>query len=366
MKKLKAQNASQKRKAKKKVKRKMEESERGNWVSDRLDWIEKSINNNNNSNNADADAATTNTANNDYDDNTTNDCDDNADQAEDDDDEEEHEQQRQTRPSYKKQTKTTTTTTNHDISLVCWNVLADSYCSRSSHKNLPMTYQTKVFNRKQRQHSVRQTIKLLDAKLLPSLIALQEVDPPLELSSSKCLTQLGYGCIETTSCPDGKVGRVDACGLYYRQTEWTCLEYETVQLDELAILRSSASSAVEASSAEIIASVSVPGNDVYDIKSENEEKRTPSTTCSSSDSSYPKRRRSNSNINKKSKKENNNASLAGLQRSFVRKNVALLVRLGHIPTGRRLVVIVAHLFWNPQYEYVKVREYQSSINMRLY
>ena len=361
MKKLKAkQNASQKRKAKKKVKRKMEELERGNWVLDRLDWIEKSINNNNNSNNDDADAAITNSANNDYDDNTTNDCDDNADQAEDDDDddEEEHEQQRQTRPSYKKQSKkTTTTTTNHDISLVCWNVLADSYCSRSSHKNLPMTYQTQVFNRKQRQHSVRQTIKLLDAKLLPSLIALQEVDPPLELSSSKCLTQLGYGCIETTSCPDGKVGRVDACGLYYRQTEWTCLEYETVQLDELAILRSSASSTIEASSAEIIASVSVPGNDVHDIKSEKEEKRTPSTTCSSSDSSYPKRRRSNSNINKKSKKKNNNASLAGLQRSFVRKNVALLVRLGHIPTGRRLVVIVAHLFWNPSYEYVKVREY---------
>jgi hypothetical protein len=71
----------------------------------------------------------------------------------------------------------------HDFSIICWNVLADAYCSRSSHKNLPSKFQTRVFNRNQRQHQIRQILRHFHDKLSPDLIALQEVDPPLE---SKC------------------------------------------------------------------------------------------------------------------------------------------------------------------------------------
>jgi hypothetical protein len=47
--------------------------------------------------------------------------------------------------------------------------------------------------------------------------------------------------------------------------------------------------------------------------------------------------------------------LQGLQHGFLRKNVALLVRLRHKETGRTVVIANAHLFWNPSFEYVKVR-----------
>ena len=42
-------------------------------------------------------------------------------------------------------------------------------------------------------------------------------------------------------------------------------------------------------------------------------------------------------------------NLMGLQTSFVRKNMALLVRLEHLDSNRELVVAVVHLFWNPRY-----------------
>jgi mRNA deadenylase 3'-5' endonuclease subunit Ccr4 len=198
---------------------------------------------------------------------------------------------------------------HHDISIISWNVLADSYCNRSSHKNLPMKFQNRVFDRKQRQHHVRQTLRLVSTVLRPDLIALQEVDPPLGITT--CLKEMGYdGAVETPACPDGRNGRVDSCGLYFPLAKWKCLEHETVQLDNLATLQS--------------------GNDNFFKK--NEELRRRKNGMSSTTSS----------------------NLQGLQTSFIRKNVALLVRLEHVGTGKEIVVAVAHLFWNPAYEYVKV------------
>jgi hypothetical protein len=55
---------------------------------------------------------------------------------------------------------------------------------------------------------------------------------------------------------------------------------------------------------------------------------------------------------------NNSASttshLQGLQQGFLRRNAALLVRLRDT-SGRTVVVANAHLYWNPGFEYVKVR-----------
>jgi hypothetical protein len=45
------------------------------------------------------------------------------------------------------------------VALVCWNVLADSYCNRRSHQHLPMVYQNHVFDKPQRQHHVRQILR---------------------------------------------------------------------------------------------------------------------------------------------------------------------------------------------------------------
>ncbi len=59
--------------------------------------------------------------------------------------------------------ETSIPTHSHDpslsIGLICWNVLADSYCNRRSHRKLPLVYQNHVFDKHQRQHHVRQTLR---------------------------------------------------------------------------------------------------------------------------------------------------------------------------------------------------------------
>jgi mRNA deadenylase 3'-5' endonuclease subunit Ccr4 len=151
----------------------------------------------------------------------------------------------------------------------------------------------------------------------PDLLALQEVDPPLGVAS--CLKEQGYEAIETVATKGGRVGRVDSCGLYYKEDVWTCVRHETVFLDDLATNCSS----------DIVGNYEKIGG-------------------GGNDNTIDRSKRTSNNMNE---------SLRGLQTSLSRKNVALLVRLHHKPTRREVVVVNAHLFWNPAYEYVKVSLY---------
>lgn len=133
--------------------------------------------------------------------------------------------------------------------------------------------------------------------LRPDFLALQEVDPPLQIAS--CLAECGYQGHQTATDPSGRIGRVDSCGLYYRQDTWKSVEVESIRLDDLASLCS----------------------------------RNQGGTFHSS----------------------TRASLEGIECSFLRRNMALLVRLQHLPTGQEIVIATAHLFWNPLYPEVKVK-----------
>lgn len=126
------------------------------------------------------------------------------------------------------------------------------------------------------------------------LIALQEVDAPLQVP--QCMKECGFEGHHTPSDSSGKNGRVDSCALYYKSDVWTSIEVECISLDDLA------------------------------------------TLCSKNGKFTPSTR----------------ASLMGTESNFLRKNVALLVRLKHIETKQEIVVAVAHLFWNPLYQDVKV------------
>lgn len=184
------------------------------------------------------------------------------------------------------------------VSIICWNVLADSYCSRRSHRHLPLMYQNHVFDRHQRQHHVRQILRqMASGNLKPDILALQEVDPPLEIPS--CLEECGYKGHHTPTDPSGKNGRVDSAALYYRMDTWKSVGVESIRLDDIA------------------------------------------TLCS---------RNQTGTFNPSTR-----ASLEGIETSFLRKNMALLVRLQHIETGQEIVVAVVHLFWNPLFQEVKVR-----------
>lgn len=130
------------------------------------------------------------------------------------------------------------------------------------------------------------------------------------------MRSLGYGVVETIGSLGGRAGRVDSCGLYFREDNWKCLNHETIRLDDLAILRSSSES------------------DDRVEKNHNEIKN--------------KRRRNDNG-------DTQSGRLKGFERSFVRKNVTLLARMEHKPSRRQVVIVVSHLFWNPAYDYVKVR-----------
>lgn len=164
MRKPKGKTAAQKRRARAKVKSRQQEKERENWVQDRLQWI--SVSDHHNLDFVD-----------DIDDKVQLDLLQQKVEIEDDEIviscEDDQSVENETKENENKEPL-------HDFSIICWNVLADSYCSRSSHKNLPRKSQSRVFNRNQRQHHVRQTLKFLDEKLSPDLVALQEVDSPLQ------------------------------------------------------------------------------------------------------------------------------------------------------------------------------------------
>ena len=91
--------------------------------------------------------------------------------------------------------------TNANVSLVCWNVLADSYCNYRSHKHLPLKFQRHVFDRHQRQHHVRQTLRRFASTIQPDLIALQEVDPPLQVAD--CMNSEADGLIVAAIAHNG-------------------------------------------------------------------------------------------------------------------------------------------------------------------
>ena len=173
------------------------------------------------------------------------------------------------------------------FSIVSWNVLADAYCSPRSHRCLPEKTQHHIFNRNQRRLHVQKTLRQLVSSLNRPIFALQEVDSPLEVLET--LQELGYDGVETPTSPGGKNARVDACGLYFDKDEWVCSKSEAIRLDDLATLRS---------------------------------KSTQEVTVGT---------------------RNN---LQGLQASFLRKNMALLVMLEHVQTKKNIMVVVVHLYWN--------------------
>ena len=132
------------------------------------------------------------------------------------------------------------------------------------------------------------------------------------------MDECGYQGHHTPTDFTGRIGRVDACAIYFRRDRWTSIDVEIVRLDDLATLCTPPPTNQE------------PGND--------------GTSTSTTTTTTPSRAN----------------SLIGIESSFLRKNMALLVRLQHVKTGQDLVVAVAHLFWNPLYPDVKVRASSSS------
>lgn len=162
------------------------------------------------------------------------------------------------------------------ISIISWNILANSYCSRRSQSNLPAAYQSTVFSPHRRKALICRCLRKLNA----DVICLQEVDFD---DVRTTLQSKGFTGVETPRSQKGGGigGRVDSCVVYVQDTDWTILEDELIRLDDLAFLSSDSGS-------------------VSDINSNN--------------------------------------NIQGIQQSFLRRNVALLVRIQHRRTKQTVVV----------------------------
>jgi mRNA deadenylase 3'-5' endonuclease subunit Ccr4 len=205
------------------------------------------------------------------------------------------------------------------LSIVSWNVLAESYCSPRSHPNLPQKYKSKVFTPLQRR-KVLQNILQHELMVTTDVLCLQEVD----LSEiGETLQDAGFAlAVETPRGKNGGTGqRVDSCGIYIKSHCWKLLKHEIISLDDLASLPSAADQHAQSD---------VTTND-----------NNASLDADDDNPSSPYSKSSSTNVQ-------------GIQSAFLRRNMALLVRLQHVRTGRIVVVANAHLYWHPGYEYVKV------------
>jgi mRNA deadenylase 3'-5' endonuclease subunit Ccr4/uncharacterized protein with PIN domain len=174
------------------------------------------------------------------------------------------------------------------VRIVSWNILAQAYCTRRSHRHLPPMYQKCVFSPPMRTALLRQTLERF-CNLDVDVFCLQEVDMDLNDLLE------GYDSVLTPTVKGGgSGGRVDACGIYFSKQNWRLVEHELVRLDDLATLGQSSTH---------------PGIE---------------------------------------------SNLQGLSTSLLRRNVAILCRLQHRRTKHQMVVCNAHVYWNPEYNYVKL------------
>ena len=183
------------------------------------------------------------------------------------------------------------------LSICSFNILADSYCSPRSHKNLPDA--DFVFDSKKRLGLLQDTLRRLSDTF--DVLCLQEVDVFDDIVNP-VMTELGYKGI----CVKREGDRLDGSAVFYRQSMWTCIESESVFFDDLASLER-----------------------IQDTVMLNEAGK----------GSF-----------------NPNGSLFGIVRSLLRKNAAALVVLENNMSRQRIAVSSAHLYWNPGYEYVKLAQ----------
>ena len=192
------------------------------------------------------------------------------------------------------------------ISICSFNILAQSYCSPRSHKNLPDA--SFVFDVNKRLALIRKSLKKLTASF--DVLCLQEVDIFEDVLQS-FMEELGYNgvCVRRGH---GDSAQLDGCAIFYRRSVWTCAEFEEVHFDDLASLGSTSNS-----------------SDTFEDGKDDKDRN----------SSYDMK-----------------GALYGIVRSLLRKNTAALMVLEHVETKQKVAVSSAHLYWNPDYEYVKVAQ----------
>ena len=111
------------------------------------------------------------------------------------------------------------------------------------------------------------------------------------------------------------------------QIQWKLIDSELIRLDDLATLSSSSTTT--------------------NTSNHQNEKSPPDGNTNAATTKTTNGTNHNNN--------NNYSNIQGIQQSLLRRNMAIMIRLQHtVYPERTIIVINAHLFWNPSFEYVKV------------
>ena len=244
-----------------------------------------------------------------------------------------------------------------EFSVCSFNVLADAYCTKRSHRNLPIASAEIAFNRDLRGKLLLDTLDKLAS--LFDIICLQEVDDALEKLIVDHMMKLNYSYVyaprngkprtpdnvmknhlETgknrgarnkyyTDKAEGVADkRSDGCATFFSNKKWKCKSFDVINFDDLADPERPLINGGENIGDEIV-----------------ETEPTETRTCKPIRSA---------------KKKNKDHPCQGVVASYKRRNAALLLELQQVQypqyNSKNLIVANTHLYWHPGYEYVKLAQ----------
>ena len=239
------------------------------------------------------------------------------------------------------------------VSILSWNVLAEAYCSRYSQIRLPKQYQQEVFNSAKRKAQILHVLDRLCTNELLDVVCLQEVDMPDIREKMFSLGYLDY--VETPRTVGGGAGgRSDGCAVYVRScTRISVDDTRSVEGQGCALNNVSSSYSDESITGSSGNKVSSPM--LWQLV-DSEIVRLDDLATLSADASGIDSNHNDSEAPMQSEfvKNNSQSNIQGIQTSFLRRNMALIVRIRNTITQDTIIVANAHLYWNPGFEYVKV------------
>lgn len=220
-----------------------------------------------------------------------------------------------------------------DMSILSFNMLAESYLSRRSHPGLPQSHAEVAFDKTKRRRLLLNTFShFADPSRAPEqydIIGVQEMD--LLDIIVPFMKGFGYDVVHESNKYDERKGdlppslteasarsaseEVDfkrvTCAIFFASSKYTLLHSIIIEFDDLAGVASS-----------------------------------------------PVMNRTASGHSKARKGRGGTATdpLSGMLQSFQRRNRAIVAVLKHKGSDRNICVCSAHLYWNPGYEYVKLSQ----------
>lgn len=211
------------------------------------------------------------------------------------------------------------------LRVLSFNVLAESYTSPRSHKDLPDHYADVIFNPQKRRSLLMQTLQSLSCgtneELNYDILCLQELD--LYEECVKALPRF-------SSCHSKLHNRVDRCAIFWRKDKYELIESEVIEFDDLA------------------------HNfvDVSDVSSSGQKAKEVSPIKDHSSLLSKKKKTPSRKSDRDSSKSNNhqdiyNLALRSMASSFLRRNSASAAILQEKRTKQKFVIVSAHLYWNP-------------------